>query len=158
MSLRTRMLPVFDQLRAKTGPSGFDIRPTSLAIIARRWTSGTVGVEPDDPSLPPFTDARFEMPAVFKVRQVNTHEIASSGGRYEMGNARLGPITPAYTKADGTSGGVSEEQLKPSATDDATEIVYELAGAHAGEYALVALESTAPFGWWLVLTRRETTP
>jgi hypothetical protein len=157
MSLRTRMLPVFDRLRAKTGPSGFDIRPTSLAIITRRWTSGTVGVAPDDPAVPPYTDGRLALPAVYKVRQVTTREIASSGGRYEAGDVHLGPITPAYTNSDGSQGGLSESQLKPDG-DEATEIVYELAGAHAGEYALIALVSTAPFSWWLVLTRRQTTP
>ena len=157
MSLRTRMLPVFERLRALTGPSRFDIRPTSLAVVTRRWTSGVVGVEPSDVSLPSFTDSRLELPAVYKARQVTTREIASSGGRYESGDVRVGPITPAYVAADGTAGGVSEAQLKPDG-DAGTEIVYELAGAHAGEYSLLGLVSTAPFGWWLVLGRRQTTP
>jgi hypothetical protein len=151
------MLPVFDRLRAKTGPSGFDIRPTSLTIVTRAWTSGTVGVEPDDPKATPYVDTRLELPTVYKVRQVTTREIASSGGRYETGSVRVGPITPAYVNADGSQGGVSELQLKPLG-DEGTEILYVLSGAHAGEYALVALESTAPFGWWLVLTRRANTP
>jgi hypothetical protein len=157
MSLRTRMLPVFDRLRALTGPSRFDIRPSSLTIVTRTWASGTVGVEPSDPNVPPFTDSRLELPAVYKARQVTTREIASSGGRYEAGDVKVGPITPAYTAADGTAGGVSEAQLKPDGGDGA-EIVYELVGAHAGEYSLLGLVTTAPFGWWLVLGRRQTTP
>jgi hypothetical protein len=151
------MLPVFDRLRAKTGPSGFDIRPTSLAIVTRRWTSGVVGVTPDDATLAAYVDTRRQLPAVYKVRQLTTREIASSGGRYEAGDVRLGPITPAYTNVNGSQGGVSESQLKPDG-DDATEILYELGGAHAGEYALIALVSTAPFSWWLVLGRRQSTP
>ena len=83
--------------------------------------------------------------------------MASSGGRYEAGDVRVGPITPAYIRADGTTGGVSEAQLKPDG-DDGTEVLYELVGTHAGEYALLGLVSTAPFGWWVVLGRRETTP
>src|SRR5579859_987393 len=132
MSLRTRMLPVFDRLRARTGPAGFDIRPTGLTIITRRWTSGVVGVEPADPSAAAFTDTRLELPAVYKVRQVTTREIASSGGRYEAGDVKLGPITPAYTNGDGSQGGVSESQLKPDG-DEGSEVLYELTGAHAGE-------------------------
>lgn len=151
------MLPVFDRLRALTGPSRFDIRPTNLSVVTRRWTSGKVGVEPPNPSAPAYSDTRLDLPAVYKSRQVTTREIASSGGRYETGDVRVGPITPTYLRADGSSGGVSEAQLKPFG-DDATEIIYELVGAHAGEYALLGLVSSAPFGWWLVLGRRGTTP
>lgn len=158
MSLRTRMLPVFDRLRGLTGPSRFDIRPTSLSVITRLWSSGAVGVEPDDATQPAYTDARLDLPAIYKVRQLSTREIASSGGRYEAGDVKVGPITPSYANADGSVGGVSEAQLKPVAADSATEILYELVGAHAGEYALIGLVSTGPFGWWVVLGRRETTP
>jgi hypothetical protein len=157
MSLRTRMLPVFDRLRALTGPSRFDIRPTSLTIVTRKWTSGTVGVEPGDPNAPAYTDGRLELPAVYNLRQVTTREIASSGGRYETGDVKVGPITPAYMAANGAAGGVSEAQLKPDG-GDGVEIIYELVGAHAGEYSLLGLISAAPFGWWLVLGRRHTTP
>jgi hypothetical protein len=153
MSLRTRMLPVFDRLRALTGPSRFDIRPTSLTIVTRTWASGTVGVEQPDPTTPSYADSRLELPAVYKARQVTTREIASSGGRYETGDVKVGPITPAYTAADGRTGGVSEAQLKPDG-GTGVEIIYELVGAHAGEYSLLGLVSTAPFGWWVVLGRR----
>jgi hypothetical protein len=158
MSLRTRMLPVFDRLRGLTGPTRFDIRPTSLSIITRRWTSGVVGVEPDGSDSPPFLDTRLDLPAVYNVKQVSTRETASSGGRFEAGDVKVGPVTPSYTNADGSTGGVSEAQLKPAATDGATEILYELVGAHAGEYALLGLITTSPFGWWVVLGRRQTTP
>jgi hypothetical protein len=157
MSLRTRMLPVFDRLRALTGPNRFDIRPTSVTVVTRTWTSGVVGVTPDDVNVAAYTDRRLELPAVYKARQVTTREIASSGGRYEAGDVKVGPITPAYTSADGTSGGVSEAQLKPDG-GDRVEIIYELVGAHAGEYSLLGLVTTAPFGWWLVLGRRQSTP
>ncbi len=152
------MLPVFDRLRGLTGPSRFDIRPTSLSVVTRRWASGAIGVEPDDGATVPFSDDRLDLAAVYKVRQVTTREIASSGGRYETGDVKVGPITPAYTNADGSTGGVTEAQLKPVVADGATEILYELRGAHAGEYALLGLMTTSPFGWWVVLGRRQTTP
>lgn len=71
---------------------------------------------------------------------------------------KVGPITPAFTNPDGSAGGYSEAQLRPSADDGATEILYELVGTHAGEYALVSLLATAPFSSWVVLRRRVTTP
>lgn len=157
MSLRARMLPVFDRLRVLTGPTRFDLRPTGLSIVSRRWTSGAVGVEPDDPATPAFVDTRLDLPATYAVRQLTTREIASSAGRYETGDVKVGPLTPAYTATDGSTGGVSEAQLKPDG-DEANEIVYALVGAHAGEYSLLSVESTKPFTWWVTLRRRETTP
>jgi hypothetical protein len=163
------MSPVVDRPRAMTGPSGVDIRSASLTIVTRRWTSGAVGVEPDDPSAASFVDVRRESPAAYEVRRVTTREITSSSGRYEPGSVRVGPITPAYEKGDGSQSAArpkgadsnalwvaSDAQLRPSG-DSATEVVYVLSGAHEGEYALVAIESTVPFGWWLVLSRREST-
>ncbi len=97
------------------------------------------------------------MPATYEVRQLTTREVASSAGRYEAGDVKVGPLTPRYVAADGSTGGVSEAQLKPEG-DAGAEIVYQLVGGHAGEYALVGVETTAPFGWWVTLRRRETTP
>ena len=158
MTLRTRMLPVFDRLRALTGPTRFDIRPTSLSIITRRWASGTAGVEPDDPTAPAYSDARLDLPAIYKVRQVTTRELASSGGRYEAGDVRVGPITPAFDSADGSTGRARRRSSSPYRRTSGREILYELVGAHAGEYALLGLETTAPFGWRVTLRRRETIP
>ncbi|MGH7296396.1 MAG: hypothetical protein ACRELB_15770 [Polyangiaceae bacterium] len=117
-----------------------------------------MGVEPDDEASPPYTETRLDLPAVYKVQQATTREIASSAGRYETGDVKVGPITPSYANADGSAGGVTEAQLKPDVSDGATEIVYELVGAHAGEYALLGLITASPFGWWVVLGRRQTTP
>jgi hypothetical protein len=83
--------------------------------------------------------------------------VASSGGRLEHGDVRVGPITPEYADAAGRRGGFSEEQLKPAARNG-IEIFYQLEGAHAGEYQLVALQSTKAFSYALILRRRTTTP
>jgi hypothetical protein len=115
-------------------------------------------VVPSDPAAAPFVATSLVLPVIYRVRQVTTREVTSSGGRYEMGDVRVGPITPEFIRDDGSTGGFTERQLKPEATDDATEIIYVLSGAHAGEYALVALESTRAFSWFVVLRRRVTTP
>jgi hypothetical protein len=158
MSLRTRLLPVADRLRARTGPSALDVRLTGLTITIRSWTGGAIGVLPADPSVTPFVDTSLALPTIYRIRQVTTREVASSGGRYEMGDVRVGPVTPEFTHDDGSTGGFAEAQLKPGPTDDRTEIIYVLSGAHAGEYALVTLESLRPLSWFLVLRRRVTTP
>jgi hypothetical protein len=113
---------------------------------------------PSDPTTASFVDTSLVLPTIYRVRQVTTREVASSGGRYEMGDMRVGPVTPAFTRDDGSTGGFTEAQLKPDPTDEATETIYQLTGAHGGDYALVAVESTRAFSWYLVLRRRVTTP
>ena len=69
----------------------------------------------------------------------------------------VGPITPRFTASNGATGGVSEADLKPPAKPG-QQVLYQLSGAHAGEYVLRELRSTNPFGYEIVLGRRATTP
>lgn len=158
MSLRTRILPVFDRLRGLAGPGRFDVRPTKLAIVTRTWAGGYREADPPTSTTPRYVDVVLELPQIYRVRQLRTREIAASGGRYEMGDVAVGPITPKYIRRDGSMGGFSETELKPDVRDNGVEIIYMLTGAHEGDYELVELRSYDPFGYELVLRRRETTP
>jgi hypothetical protein len=158
VSLRTRVLPVFDRLRALAGPTRFDLRTTQVAIVTRSWAGGFKDADAPTPGVPAFSDVVLSLLPIYEVRQLTTREVSGSGGRYEFGDVNVGPITPSFVARDGTPGGVSETDLKPEVTTDAVEVFYKLAGAHAGEYALVALDSTKPFGYEVVLRRRATTP
>lgn len=157
MSLRTAMLPVADRLRALTGPDAFDVRPARLVVVTRVWTGGRRGAEPP-PGEPAVRDTRLELPPIYKIREVSGHEVASSGGRFEQGDVRVGPITPKYVDEDGAEGGFSPEELDPAVIRNGLETVYVLEGTGAGEYHLVSLETDKPFGTFLVLRRRMTTP
>lgn len=145
MSLRTDILPVVDELRGLAGPSNFDVRTTRLTIRTRVWSGGRRGSGVSQ-------DTDLVLPQIYKVVLLTTKEIAGSGGRYEMGDVRIGPITPAST-----SGGFTSEQLKPSGAQG-TEIIYVLTGAVTGEYALVSLNTDKPFGYYLVIRKMRTTP
>jgi len=158
VSLRTRVLPVFERLRALAGPERFDIRIARVAVVTRTWSGGYREADPPTPGTPRYVDVVLELPPFYDVVQLSTREIASSGGLYEMGDVKVGPITPRFTRADGTIGGFSESDLKPTPTANGVEIIYMLIGAHAGEYQLVELRSLRPFGYDAVLRRREATP
>ncbi len=145
MSLRTSLLPVVEACRAIAGSTGLDIRTSQLTIRTRTWSGGRAGSGIS-------TDSDLALPQRYKVSHLTAREVASSGGRYEMEDVRVGPITPA-----GGGVGYTVDQLKPAGADG-VEILYVLSGAVAGEYAIVHLHTERPFRYEIVLRRRRRTP
>lgn len=149
MSFRTIFCDVADTLRALTGPNTFDIRTTQVTIRTRVYANGRRG------SQTAYTDTDLVIPAIYKVQQIKTKEVAESGGLFEMGDIKVGPITPR-----GDTLGWTEAQLQPKPATDGVDIIYVLTGnaGHAGEYSRVHFDSTKPFSYFLFLRRRNTTP
>ncbi len=145
MSLRTEILPVFDRLRALTGPKGLDIRVAQLTVRKRVWSGGRRGA-----GTPMDTDT--VLPKIYKLRHVSAHEVSSSGGRFEAETVCVGPITPAYP-----GGGYSKEVLAPDGYDG-IEIIYVISGSVSGDYKLAQIHTEKPFGYFLFLNRLRTTP
>jgi len=154
-SFRQDMLGVAADLRTLTGPDpGFDVRPYQLTIITRVWSGGFRG------SGTP-TNTPFVVPQIVKMKRLKQHEIAGSGGKYEMGDILFGPFTPAFPANSLTgapAGGFTEQQIAPRPVGNGTEIIYSITGQHAGEYVLVELRSDKSFRFELVLRRSRTTP
>jgi hypothetical protein len=149
MTLRTNLLRVADRVRALAGASRLDQRPHQLSIITREWSGGY-----KDAGQP--TDSVLALPPQFVVRQMSTREIASSGGRYELGDVAVDHITPEYVDPrDGQAKGFNPNVLDPVVTRNGVEIVYRLSGPHAGDYQLVGLESWRPYSYRVVLRRRS---
>lgn len=152
MSLRTALLRVADRVRAISGPTRLDQRPHQLTIITRTWSGGYKGTGT-------ATESAVLLPPHFPIRQVSTREIASSGGRYELGDVAVDNITPEYIDPrDGQTKGFNPNVLNPVVTRNGIEIVYRIAGPHAGDYQLVELQSWRPYSYRLVLRRRIDTP
>lgn len=147
MSFRTIMLDVADTLRALTGPDVFDIRTTKLDIITRTYPGGRRS------SQAAYVDDVLDIEQIYRIRPLKTHEIAASGGKYEIGDVIVGPITPK-----GDTLGWTEEQLQPKPTNDGVEIIYRCSGSHSGDYARVELRSHKPFSYFLILRRKSNTP
>ena len=108
LSVRDAMLYALDRTRAITGPGVIDIRPSSAQIITRVWTGGRRGEGS-------FTEApKLTLPNFVAVRHVSQREVAGSGGLYELGDVRVGRITPRYTAPDGSLGGFTPLEIAPS--------------------------------------------
>ena len=145
MTFRDRMNALADRVRRV--PVTLDERPTTVTIRTRTWGGGRKGADGAR------TDVDVVLAPVPRVREVNQRDIASSAGRYTIGDIKVGPITPTFP-----GGGYTQSQLAPTATDSGTEVFYVLAGNVAGEYARVDLTTDRSHSWFLTLRRRRTTP
>lgn len=134
-----------------------DLVPVKIERIVRRWSGGERGRgNPGDETLC--------LPRSVGAREVTTREIASSGGRFEMGDVKLGPVRPYFAEeccdTVGAPGGFTKEQLDPRAEDESEEVLYRLTRVHsmgtgmAGSYRLIHLQSDDPLEWTLYVRRR----
>jgi len=159
VSLRDRLLPVADRIRSIAGPTklsgndGLDVRPNSLTITVRTWP-GRLG----DTTAGEYSDASTTLAPVPRIRSLTSREVAASGGLYEQGDLLVGPITPAYTNTDASTGGYSETDLAPVQSTDSIEVLYLITGPSAGDYRRIELRRGRAFRYELVLRKKQTTP
>ncbi len=141
------MLPLADRVRAKAGPTRWDVRTNALTIRRRTWSGlpGAVGSVP--------TDVDLAVTPRPKIRELSLREVSGSGGRFEAGDLRVGPFTPAY--AVPTTGGYTPEQLKPTTTSPNVEALYIVTGPNAGTYSLVDLDTSRPTQYTMTVRRKR---
>lgn len=147
MSLRTSALKIANKLRALPSKPALDIYTTSVTIRTRTNAGGRIGVDAVK------TDVDVVIRPRPKVREVNQREIAGSGGLYQAGDVKVGPITPAHS-----GGGYTAAQLAPVTSTNGVEIIYVLSGGVTGEYKRVDLTTDRAFSYWLLLRRKRSTP
>lgn len=143
---------VADILRELSGVSVFDIRTAKLTIRTRSYPGGRRSSESA------YVDSDLELPQIYKIRPLKTEEIASSGGKYEIGDLIVGPVTPK-----GITRGFDQSQLQPKPSVDGVDIIYIVTdtttnSTHSGEYSRVEFRSWKPFSVYLILRRRVTRP
>ena len=141
------MLPLADRVRAKAGPTRWDVRTNTLTIRRRTW-SGLPGAVDSVP-----TDVDLTLSPRPKIRELSLREVSSSGGRFEAGDIRVGPITPAYTVP--AAGGYTPEQLKPTTTLASIEALYIVTGPNAGTYSLVDLDTSRATQYMMTVRRKR---
>lgn len=135
-------------------------RTVQLTIRVLRWSKGKPGLGVQDVA------SELVMPK-YETKSLSSREVASSGGRFEAGDLRVLDITPAYTKADGSQGGYTKDQLDPQGLwkepdyDTPTrdrEVEYVLTGETSGVFSLIELNTDDVTAWSLVLRRTRKTP
>lgn len=163
-TLRKALIPALSQIDSILGPSGLDLRPTTVSIITRITNAQHIGAGLN-------TDTVLVLPNWIKVRHITQREIAASGGRYEEGSVKVGPIRPQFNDPFLGSGGYTQAQLDPKQTFDpamrtqyAFAVIYRLAQEDptgdgiAGDYRLVELKRDRALRYDLVLNRVRATP
>lgn len=148
------MLRTADVVRGLTAPSVWDYRTVKLTIKKRAWSGGEAGAGT-------LTDTVLtDLPQEIRISSLSEREIAGSGGRYETGDVKVGPITPSYSNVGGYSGGFTPAQLDPAPTTatTGTAIIYALTGTMTGEYRLLSLDTIGAVSYRMVLRRLRTTP
>lgn len=133
-----------DGARSIAGPSGLGVRLNQLTVRTRTWQGGRLG-------LGPTADVDLVLPQKYPVRHITAQEIFSSGGKYEAGDIAVDHVTP--NTGDGTVG-FTADQLNPTVTSNAVEIIYIITGAHPGEYTLIDIQNYRVVSTRLVLRRR----
>lgn len=136
---------VADRIRNVATP----IRTITVTVRERTWPR-RIG----EPNTVPH-DIDTVLPIRYRVQQLSAREVSGSGGLYEMGDVKLGPITPPFIQ--GSGGGFTREQLMPTGSTH-TEILYILSGDYEGEFKVSNLDTTDPLAWFVVLTRSRRTP
>ena len=121
---------------------------TQVTVRVRSW-AGRVGAGAHE-------DSDLVLPMSYPVEEVKSYEVASSAGRFEIGDLRVSDITKPFGSGL-TAGGYTEEQLHPQilfgVNDEHLEELYVLTGAHKGIFALVNLERDDMVAWSMVLRR-----
>ena len=113
-------LAALDRVRGITGSMGlhiFTVTERTIADTAERpgFAGGTV-TRTDVV----ITVGNGQPP---KVEQVNTQDVIRSGGKYQSGDYRIGPLTPNY----GT-GGLVESNADPVPSTASLTLMYNIAG------------------------------
>lgn len=98
-----------------SGPTGFDLRTTTVTIRTRTWTGGEDGAEVGVGSC---TDSDVTLTPRPKVKELGDTEV------------EIGPITPSHS-----SGGYTVAQLNPDLSAlPGTEVLWVLVGANGTRY------------------------
>lgn len=148
------------------GPKYFDLQPTIVTIQTRVYQNGFRASTNGFAISNSLTLAPY-----IHVRHITLKEVADSGGRYQQDDVMVGPIRPKYQDPAGETGGYLQSQLDPARvvaqnaqTNQGTDIVYVLTPENnqtagiSGEYTLKRFNQDDPLAYFMVLSRRKTTP
>lgn len=117
MTLVPGLLPQLDRIRAI--PAALGLRPFSVVVRVRSWSGSDLASGTATDSDTTITVGPGSAP---KVRHLSPREVVASGGQYQTGDYRVGPLTP-----DGSGYGVPVSTFRPALTAG-QELLVKLTG------------------------------
>lgn len=152
MSFRTTLLATVERIRGVV-PGALDLRPHTVTVRVRTWTGARAGIGTRVDADTPIRNFGFNP----KVSEVSSRDVVASGGVYQQGDFRVGPITPEYV-----GGGTALTTLDPATTGTAREVLFKIEGPGfptAGAWFKRVEDSTIRnFTHSVVLRRTAVTP
>lgn len=120
-TFRDSFLPKLDKIRAGV-PSKFGIRMVELKVRTKDWTTKNVGSGSKT-----ITDTIIGGPGAtrYKIAVVTTRDVIASGGLYQAGQYKVGPITPPYPGGPFTA----DQLIPPKLPGQNREIYYGVTDA-----------------------------
>lgn len=121
MSFRDDILPDLDAIRGIPGELG--LRRHSVKVRVRTHSGarpGLVGSSSTDVDTPLLVGNGTQSP---KVTEINVRDVVASGGLYEAGDYRIGPVTHEWS-----NGGTSLDTTNPATTSVGREVFYIIEG------------------------------
>lgn len=119
-TFREAFAPTLDAIR--TGiPSAFGIRTVELKVRVKDWSGSAVGK-----GTKTVTDTVIAGPGGnrYKIKEVTSKDVLASGGKYQAGQFKVGPITPPYA-----GGPVAATDIIPAKPSNPREVYYGVTDA-----------------------------
>jgi hypothetical protein len=128
-------------------PNDYALRPVTLTVRVKTWSGTSVG----PPGTATTDDTVIAGPAGnrYKLRAVTEKDIVASGGKYQAGQYRVGPITPPYAGGPITA----DDIIPPKIAGLGREVYYGVTDATGITQwcSMVGAETMHALHWYLVL-------
>ena len=164
VKLRESLLPVFDKV-ARGIPNKLGLRRFDVFIRKVTWDGERPGLgNPTVTDFPIVVNQNEPDNNRPKVVQLKSAEVVASGGRYQDGDYRVGPLTPQYVENGNTYGSLPNDILLDLQTNP-TEIFVNLTNpdveVEGNWFKVVNTNFSRNFGYTFVIrqtSEKPTTP
>jgi hypothetical protein len=132
------ILPALDAIRAIRGILG--LNPFTVTVRVRSWTGSRpgLGAPLDVDTVLVNQGADLNLYPV-KVVQLSRQDVIASGGQYQSGDLRIGPMTPSYIATILAAGGSDDTTLDaPVQPITAREIIWIVSTNDGGTHGIPA--------------------
>ncbi len=150
MDFKTAFTPTLDAIRSKI-PTSFGIRSATLTVRTTLMSGSMI----DNPSVASTdTIIRSSTGDRYKIRVLSTKDIVASGGLYQSGDFRMGPITPPFPG----SGFTKDDLIPPSVAGQ--DVLYGITD-QTGQTQwcqMVSNDTAHDLHWYIILRATGSVP